>query len=102
MEERIFKPKEVIASLGHPELMDCLLFVSRGRVIEKIGDYDDNTPEIVYKQGSIVHMNLLLEKGNNKSKTTIYCHEDSRAGVVRINHTQLANILEDDKENMMP
>ena len=35
LEEKLFKPKEEIASLSNPLLMDCLLFVSRGKVIEK-------------------------------------------------------------------
>lgn len=47
-------------------------------------------------------MNLLVDKGNNKSKSTFYCHEEARAGVVRVDHSQLAKILEEDKENLLP
>jgi len=82
--------------------MDCLLFVSRGKVVEKMGGYDDNVPDIVYSQGSIINMHLLNQKGNNKSKTTIFCHEESSARIVRIDHTELAKILEENREELIP
>ena len=71
-------------------------------MVEKEGGYDDNQPEIVYQQGNIINMHLLTSKGNNKSKTTIYCHEDSVARVVPLDHTMLAKMLEEDKEELMP
>jgi hypothetical protein len=99
----MFKPKEEIASLlGKPLLMDQLLFVSRGRIVEKLGAYDDNVPEIVYSQGNIINMSLLVNRGNNKSKNTIYCHEESNARIVYIEPIQLQRMMDEDKDNLMP
>lgn len=47
-------------------------------------------------------MHLLNQKGNNKSKTTIFCHEESSARIVRIDHTELAKILEENREELIP
>ena len=80
--------------------MDCLLFVSRGKVVEKQGAYDDNVPEIVYQQGNIINLHLLNHQGNNKSKTTIFCHEESSARIVRIDHTELAKILNEESDEL--
>lgn len=82
--------------------MDCLLFVSRGKVVEKQGAYDDNVPEIVYQQGNIINLHLLNHHGNNKSKTTIFCHEESSARIVRIDHTELAKILNEQRDEIIP
>jgi hypothetical protein len=82
--------------------MDCLLFVSRGKVVEKQGAYDDNVPEIVYQQGNIINLHLLNTQGNNKSKTTIFCHEESSARIVRIDHTELAKILNEESDELIP
>ena len=71
------------------------MFVSRGKVVEKAGAYDDNTPEVVYSQGQIINLHLLSNEDCNKLKTNIYCHKDSVARLVPIGSQYLAKVLKD-------
>lgn len=83
-------------------MKDKLLFVVRGTIIEKAGDYDEPGPKITFKQSNIAHLRKTIEVDKAHSNPNIYVHESTKASIVAIDTEYFKKITKEDKSNYYP
>jgi hypothetical protein len=94
----MYEKKECIASSEKTEFSNKLLFLVRGTIVQKGGEYDTPGPRFVYQQGNIVGLRKLVSLEN----TNLFCHESSRASVVPIDLDFFKKIISEDKDKYEP
>lgn len=79
-----------------------LLFVVRGTLIEKSGDYDEPGPKIIFKQGNIVHLRKTIEVDEGHDNANIYVGSDTKASIVALDTQSFKEITQSDKCKYYP
>lgn len=78
-----------------------VLFVARGKVIEKDGTYGDIIYNLQHSRGNIACLqNLLPNSENEKQISDAWCHEGSVASVAPLDLNYLKHILIKDKSKL--
>ena len=102
-EEKIYNPHDQLVSHGDMTNNKCIIYISRGILVEKDGDLDDlYSPFIKHKRGSITCLqNLLPDAENNSQISDVFCHQSGIAIVEYLNLEYLRGILAKDQEKLL-
>jgi hypothetical protein len=83
-------------------LKNKLLFVVRGTLVEKSGDYDEPGPKIIFKKGNIAHLRKTIEVDEGHGNANIFVGEETMASIVALDTDSLKEITQTDKCNYYP
>lgn len=100
-QEDIYQPQEHIVKKGH--VYGKLLYVARGTIIEKSGDYMDlHVGSLKFEKGRIACLqNLMPNAEHEENISDLYCHHSSMATAAPLDLEYLRNILKNDQEKML-
>lgn len=95
-EEKPYTGKDLIVKEGKKNY-DKIIYVSRGAVIEKSGDYEASTIEhIRFKNGQIACLqNLLPSNVKEHQITDVYAHNSAYVQIIELDVTYLRQLLID-------
>lgn len=98
MQENLYNPKDHVIMKG--EQSSSILYVARGVIIEKNGEYMNNRVDHMrIGRGRIACLQNLLSdarEGNvNRSISDVYCHHASMVAVVPLDLHYLQDVLRD-------
>jgi hypothetical protein len=94
----MFKPREKILGQGSMNMAGKVLFVARGTLVEKDGQYDDTIFELKHKAGNVACLqNLLPNSESSPQISDVYCHGSTVATVTPLDLNHLKHILNRDK-----
>lgn len=96
--EEIYNPRDRI--LSHGQQFNEILYVARGLLIEKDGDYMDNKVGSLRLPHSNIAclQNLIADSHDNFQISDVYCHHSSMASVIKLDLLYLKDILQNSLE----
>jgi hypothetical protein len=99
-QEEIYRPKDRVRIKGEPS--NQLLYVARGMLIEKNGEYMDNmVGQLRVSRGRIACLQNLIGEADNRIVADVYCHHSSMASVVPLDLHYLKEILAESEEKLL-
>lgn len=99
-QEEVYQPKDKVRIKG--EFSNQILYVARGLLVEKHGDYMDNmVGNLRIGRGRIACLQNLTSEMDNRQISDVYCHHSSMVSVVPLDLRYLKEILEDSEEKML-